>query len=396
MVKLVDPERLRQFDRRQREIIDEVNAWGYMEIGLCHNNAPLYRGRRLLDVGMGGGPCSVAYIVGGAESYAGVDPTVGTDSVYDPRARDDPRRKKYSAFPFTPDDIMRAFPNIRLFSGYMEDFTDELKALNCNLITLQSVSEHLQRPDAAFKSAYDATTKDAEIWLNHNNYYSWSGHHRPPREVRQYDPKNKVHLRNADWNHLDPKHPAYAAPNLNRMRLKDFKLLIDKYFVIYQWRENYDAVERLTPAIRQKYKAFSLDDLLSRASLVFARKRARPKNMDLSRLSLFHPDESYCANMDFGSESDAKIRESNLVFIARPGVISSHSYNAWAGARIMNALQVGDKITVCKHRRKLNLTVTKTKPCKEGARAHFADAIPEDIFDEDRSSWSLTNWPRRP
>ena len=53
--------------------------------------------------------------------------------------------------------------------------------------------------------------------------------------------QNKV----VDWKHLETDHHRYLDRNLNRVRLDDFKRLINKYFEIVQWKETIIARERL-------------------------------------------------------------------------------------------------------------------------------------------------------
>src|SRR5712692_3760448 len=229
MARKIDPERLAGFNTRQRAIIAAANDWGYLDAGLCREEL-LYRGRKILDIGMGGGPHSVAFIVGGAVSYAGVDPMVGSTAVSDFRAMTNPTIPSYHEFPYSIDDIMSAFPNIRLYSGYMEELSEDIRTLGADFIALSNVTEHLEHPHEVIKAAYDATVKDALIWLSHANYYSWSGHHFNPRTLETWDRGEPDHNANADWKHLDPGHHAYAMQSLNRMRLDDFRALIGKYF----------------------------------------------------------------------------------------------------------------------------------------------------------------------
>ncbi|MGE5271596.1 MAG: class I SAM-dependent methyltransferase, partial [Thiohalocapsa sp.] len=263
----IPPATLARFDARQRAIIDVVNEWGYFEIGLAREHA-LYRGRNILDIGMGGGPHSIPFIVGGAASYTGVDPMVGTEQVSDFRALRDLSRPSYAPFPYTPDEIMAAFPNIRLHSGYMEDVAPRLQASGIDFIALSAVTEHLERPDQVIKAAWEAGADDAVIWISHANYYSWSGHHLNPRTLETWNPDDPAHNSNIDWAHLAPEHPTYAMPHLNRMRLDDFRALVEAYFEIIQWREYLEYPERLTPEIRHRWKKYTTSELLARMAYV--------------------------------------------------------------------------------------------------------------------------------
>ncbi len=388
MVKSLDPRRLALFDARQRDIIAAVNEWGYLDAGVARDES-LYRGRRMLDIGMGGGPYSVAFIVGGAASYIGVDPKIGTKSVRDLRSHSEPGRPRYAAFPFTAVEIMQAFPAIRLYPGLMEDYADELKSLEVNLITLSVVTEHLTHLDRVIAAAWAAASSDAALWLSHANYYSWTGHHRNPRALSKLDIGNPAHVANIDWRHLESDHPAYANDNLNRIRLNDFRTVIAKYFDIAQWQETYDAVERLTPELRQRWRRYSLSELLARTVHVYAFKRAMPLNTDFARLVLHHPPEDYRADADYSAEPDEHVRLSHRVFLAPRRMLGSHSYNNTAGARVMASMAVGEAFALRKRDRLLRLTVEAVSPTKDGASVRFAEDVCDLLVGDDPGGWTI-------
>ena len=63
-------------DERQM-LIDTTREWGYFL-----NDPALterFRGKRVLDIGMGGGPHAIAFVESGAAAYIGVDPIAGSD-----------------------------------------------------------------------------------------------------------------------------------------------------------------------------------------------------------------------------------------------------------------------------------------------------------------------------
>lgn len=384
----IPPETLARFDARQRAIIDTVNEWGYFEVGVAREHH-VYRGRNILDVGMGGGPHSVAFIVGGAASYTGVDPLVGTDRVSDFRALSDLSRAPYAPFPYTPDEIMAAFPNVRLHSGYMEEVAPRLQTSGIDFITLTSVTEHLEHPDQVIKAAWEAGADGAVIWIAHANYYSWAGHHLHPREIAVWDRNDPEQTANVDWAHLAPEHPAYSMPHLNRMRLDDFRALVETYFEIIQWREYFEYPERLTPEIRWRWKKYTISELLARTAFVYARKRAVPLARDLSQFAFFHPDEAYRADEDHSRDSDEHIRQSNLVFFARTRMIGSHSYNNCAGGRLLGRAEPGGRLTVRKYDSTITLTVETVGSNATGSYVQFVEDVAPQLYDENSQDWEI-------
>ena len=201
-------------------LIAAAREWGYFA-GAIKNRRDLWHGRRMLDVGMGGGPHSLSFIEGGALSYVGVDPLIGTDHVRDFRNMKDSSIPAYHAFPFSAADIMRLNPNIHLYSGDLEDVAETLKEHTVDIAIMDAVSEHLARPEQVIRTVWDLLDCGGLVWIGHCNYYSWTGHHRAPRSVAAWQTDDPEQARHVDWRHLDPEHPDYSNPNLNRVRLEE-------------------------------------------------------------------------------------------------------------------------------------------------------------------------------
>jgi hypothetical protein len=100
----------------RRALVEETRKWGYFFSDLVRLSV-LFRGRRVLDVGMGGGPYAVAYVESGAVGYVGVDPLLGTSHVHDLRSFTDPSFPAYHAFPYSVDDIQRLYPELSPIVG---------------------------------------------------------------------------------------------------------------------------------------------------------------------------------------------------------------------------------------------------------------------------------------
>ena len=161
-------------------LIAMTRDWGYFG-GSIKARRDLWAGRRILDVGMGGGPHAVAFMAGGAATYVGVDPLVGTDHVRDFRNVKDASFPAYHAFPFATADIMRLLPDVHLYAGTLESVADQVRGHESDFALMDAVSEHLERPHEVVRSIWDNLAPGGLFWLCHCNYYSWTGHHRPPR-----------------------------------------------------------------------------------------------------------------------------------------------------------------------------------------------------------------------
>jgi SAM-dependent methyltransferase len=150
-------------------VIKAAHDWGYSG-GAIKSRLDLWYGRRILDVGMGAGPHSIGFIEGGAASYVGVDPLVGSDHVRDFRNLKDPSLPAYHAFPYTTRDIMRIYPNIHLYSGLLEDVAAEIKANRVDIAMMAAVTEHLERPHDVVRSIWELLEPGGHLWISHCNY----------------------------------------------------------------------------------------------------------------------------------------------------------------------------------------------------------------------------------
>ena len=159
-------------------LISNCKNWGYFYEGGIHDRKDLFKDKNVLDVGMGQGPHSVFYIENGAKSYTGVDPDMdlnGNGTVRN-HTHNDLREK----FPFSPNDIMQLYPNIKLHNCLLEELNDDLLE-KYDLIIMTMVTEHLQDSPTVIKQCHKFLQKNGIIWSSHANYYFWDGHHELPR-----------------------------------------------------------------------------------------------------------------------------------------------------------------------------------------------------------------------
>lgn len=372
-------------------LVEAVKSWGYFETVMKHQR-DLLAGRHLLDVGMGGGPLSVVAIeIAGCASYVGVDPAVGTDRVLDPRSQKDRSIPAYHAFPYGPDEIMRLYPDIRLYSNFLENVKEEVRAHRVDMAYMASVTEHLEHLPEVFGTIWECLEPKGRLWLTHHGYHSWTGHHKYPRTVADWDRNDPQHNKVVDWQHLEPTHACYADPNLNRVRMADFRRVVEKYFEIVQWRLTIDAKERLTPEIRQRYSMYSIEELLGRTVTVLAIRRDRPLDTNFSGIQFHHPPEDYRSDVSYIEDDISKHLRLGSVYFARPNLLASHSTNNYAAAQILSELAPGDRLRLVKYFSTIQCTVAEVRnPGGNHVSIAFREPQPDSVFDNNARDWWLS------
>ncbi len=370
-------------------LVKAAHDWGYSG-GAIKSRLDLWHGRRILDVGMGAGPHSIGFIEGGAASYVGVDPLVGSDHVRDFRNLKDPSLPAYHAFPFSAQDIMRVYPNIHLYSGLLEDVAAQVKANRVDIAMMAAVTEHLERPHDVVRSIWELLEPSGHLWISHCNYYSWTGHHRNPRSVASWNRSNAEDNKHVDWQHLEPTHPDYSNRNFNRVRMADLRDVIEKYFEIVEWKVSVEGITRLTPELRKKWAKYTLEELLGQNIYITGKRRDKPLSTDLSQRQCHHPKEDYLAGQDHSAEPIGPYTFAHSLYFTPKGEACSHSDNDSAGLRVIERLQPGDKVTAVKFINRLALTVKEVVRIEGAApRVAFVEPIPESVWKTSRDQWTL-------
>ncbi len=372
-------------------IVQAARDWGYFT-GAIKSRKDLWMGRRILDVGMGGGPHSISFIEGGAASYVGVDPLVGTGHVRDFRNLADPKIPAYHAFPHPVAEIMRVYPNIHLYTGLLEDVADEVRAHKVDIAMMAAVTEHLERPYDVIRSIWHCLDRGGHLWISHCNYYSWTGHHRNPRSVagwNQNDPEQSKHV---DWKHLEPDHPDYSNRNFNRVRMADLRDVIDKYFEIVEWKVCVEGLSRLTPELRYKWRKYTLEELLGQNIYITGRRRDVPLGLDLAARELHHPKETYLANADHSAEPLGRYALANSVYFSGQHGLHNHSDNDSAALRVFEHLKAGDRITLAKFTHTRTVTVAEVvRPQGAVPRLRLVEITPPEITNGNHDQWTIVD-----
>jgi hypothetical protein len=258
---------------------------------------------------------------------------------------------------------------------------------------MTSVTEHLHHPDRVIEAIWQVLDRRGILWIGHHGYHSWSGHHRDPRDVNCWKRNDPSENEVVDWKHLDPSHPCYSNDNLNRIRLEDMRLIVAKYFEIESWHVVLDGgvVERLTPEIRERWRKYSLAELLYRSVEIKGRRRDVPLDIDFADRQFFHPSEDYKADRDYlGEEIERFELAVNGVYFSRGGIVSSHSTNNYAALRLFERLQAGDTIVVRKDSEKHVFTVDEVVR-SEGAQTFLrvVEPLPEPLTTTNSMEWTV-------
>ena len=239
-------------------LIEKAERFGYLI--WCRSIQAHLSGRDVLDLGCGRGLHWVGFLVAGARSYTGVDPRIELDRA---EARD-LRAHRLVEVDFTPREVMRRLPRVRLVPGTLAELEP---AARFDLAVLHTVTEHLMRIDDVFAELKERLRPGGRLIFKHHNYYAWNGHHRPPQRVDAIVPGDPGQATYVDWAHVgfDPPPGHYVREHLNRIRLDELRALTERHFRVLTWREEASLPkvggDRLTPAIVARYPHLSEREL---------------------------------------------------------------------------------------------------------------------------------------
>lgn len=242
------PWRARAF---QPEVLERAHQYGY--INWANSVQQHVRGQAVLDVGCGPGLHGFGYLAAGAASYLGLDPIVDPNR---DRVKNLSAKSAKMAFGWTPSELSALVEPWDVKPTAVEDLPEE----RCfDLAIMHNVTEHLQHIESVFASIALRLKPGGKLLYNHHNFYSWNGHHLPPKVVGDIDPSDPSQAEMVDWGHVEyapaPEH--YIARGLNRIRLDDLIALTERYFEIETSEEKPSrpatGLGRLTDEVRDSY-----------------------------------------------------------------------------------------------------------------------------------------------
>lgn len=221
----------------------------------------------ILDVGCGNCWYAPFLLASGATSYYGIDREIDFDS----KALTD-----YfgGEMPMSIGEFLGCFPAIRYERCDVLEFNP---GIQFDVAVMLTVSEHLEDPDRAFQKVSELIKCDGLVYVSHENFYSWNGHHSIPQTVDQYDPEVPAMRQLADWNHVLNRHLLDGKKlALNFIRIHDLLDILDRYFVIEKVDKVYSTPEkggeRMTPEIHAKLLKYHYDELLVEMFEIVCRK----------------------------------------------------------------------------------------------------------------------------
>ncbi len=252
------------------EILTQAFQFGYMS--WASKVRDLVRGKDVLDVGCGPGLHGLGYLTAGAKSYTGMDPIIKPDA---DRVKNLSAVKKMP-FGWTPNDLMDRIDPWKVCPTPIGDY-DPSKQFD--IAVLHNVTEHLHGIEEIFADIALRLREGGVLLYNHHNFYTWNGHHLPPKTLSAIDMSDPGQLEMMDWGHVeyepDPAH--YIARGLNRLRLDELVEITRQHFDI----EIADEIasrpqtgsERLTDKIRRRYPYLEDRDFLTQNLYCVAKVR---------------------------------------------------------------------------------------------------------------------------
>ena len=254
----------------QPEVLSRAYEFGYL--GWPSKIRDHVAGKDVLDIGCGPGLHGIGYIAAGARSYLGLDPIVNLDRdrVKNLNARDK------GLFGWSPNQLSALLGPWQVSPTPLQDI-EPLPQFD--IAILHNVTEHLHQIAAIFEQAEQRLRPGGKLLFNHHNYYSWNGHHLPPKLVDEINLADPAQLQMIDWGHVEyePDAQHYIARGLNRIRLDEILDLTRRYFDI-EFAEEIPSrpntgSQRLTDNIRQRYPYLTDRDFLTQNLYCIARVR---------------------------------------------------------------------------------------------------------------------------
>ncbi|MEM9320657.1 MAG: class I SAM-dependent methyltransferase [Pseudomonadota bacterium] len=250
------------------EVLERAHQFGY--ISWANTIQEHVRGRSVLDVGCGPGLHGFGYLAAGAASYLGLDPIVDPNR---DRVKNLTAKSAKMAFGWTPAELGHMIEPWEVRPTAIEDLPEERLY---EVAVMHNVTEHLQDIESVFKAIALRLKPGGTLLYNHHNFYSWNGHHLPPKVVSAIDATDPSQAEMLDWGHVEyapaPEH--YIARGLNRIRLDDLIALTERYFEIDIAEEKPSRPEtglgRLTDKVRGLYPYLTDRDFETQNLLCFA------------------------------------------------------------------------------------------------------------------------------
>ena len=232
------------------------------------------RGRDVLDVGCGMGLHGVGFLLEGARTYTGVDPTIKPKS----GVLKSLHSGKRLDCGWTPEMLMACTERFQMMRATSHELEGKRQF---EVATLHNATEHLTDLAGVFQSVARLLRPGGRLIFSHHNWFSWNGHHQEPKTIGRLDPANPQQQRFADWAHLEGTHPPdhYVMTKLNRCSLAQVRAITAEHFDIEVERTfpstPNQGAGRLTEAIRARHPELSATDYTTQSLFCVARLRGK-------------------------------------------------------------------------------------------------------------------------
>jgi SAM-dependent methyltransferase len=174
--------------------------------------------------------------------------------------------KKSSKLDISPQKV-----NLIYYNGTSIPFPDE----NFDLVISNAVLEHVMDLNTFFKEVQRVTMKSGLSYHHYHNYYSFSGGHLPEKlclenpwgHLRGIYTTSDSHLNKVTIGEVQSAFGEYFEESKTfPMDKKYNKKTVDEYF-------SYEKEELLTEPLKKELKDYPLDELLTRAFLIYGYKK---------------------------------------------------------------------------------------------------------------------------
>ena len=260
----------------QPAVLERAYDYGYMAFAAKIQD--YVRGKTVLDVGCGPGLHGLGYLTAGATGYLGLDPIIKLDK---DRVKNLSRNSEKMPFGWSPSALSEM---IEPWQVQAEPLQSLPESDLFDFAVMHNVTEHLLQIEDVFAAIAKRLKPNGVLLYNHHNFYSWNGHHLPPKKVSAIRADEPDQAAMMDWGHVgyEPEPEHYIARGLNRIKLDDILALTAKYFDIVTADEVLSRPEtglgRLTDTVRQRHpdltdRDFETQNLFCVARLKSARAR---------------------------------------------------------------------------------------------------------------------------
>lgn len=192
----------------------------------------LVSGRKVLDFGVGAGLHPIGYVAVGASEALGYDPFYD----YSTRSTKSKNTGKQYELAFELHKVHKLLSGVR----FTNDFSDCENEAPFECVVLHNVTEHLPDVGYALDQVAGVMAEGSLLVFHHHNFFSWDGHHTPPKTEDKIDPSDPRHRELIDWAHLDfdpPNNHPIIRSTLNRITLDELRREVEARFDVLLWQE---------------------------------------------------------------------------------------------------------------------------------------------------------------